>query len=374
MKRLAKPNPVIMGAVAIALILGVTGPALADYVINADKSVTFTTPAATNTARMTITYSAVTDTTKPMIRQGNVFTFTTEPLAPNWYRYCFFVDGVTDQDGLRMEDPSNPNEYFGPFAKQWSYFMLSGEETDFLETKNVPHGNVSKVWFYSSVMSSWRTMWVYTPPEYNKDNRKYPVLYLHHGSGNTGEEWIGNMRTNFILDNLIAEGKAVPMIAVMPTHNDIPENADPALSVYPIKEVINSIEPILEKQFRVLSGSKNRAVAGLSKGGGRTLQTMIQVPTFADYFLPLSQAWNASQIAYLENDHQDLLLALGANRNIKRLWISIGKDDAINQRVPGMLSLFDKYHVEYEFVQYEGAHFPDVWRHQLHDFAQFLFK
>jgi len=217
-------------------------------------------------------------------------------------------------------------------------------------------------------------MWVYTPPGYNKDNRKYPVLYLNHGTGNTGQEWFTPNRANFILDNLIAEGKAVPMIAVSPTHSDFPDNPDPALDVYPVQELIGNIIPTIEKQFRVLPGSKNRAMAGLSRGGRATLKALIQAPTTFDYFCPLSAAWS-SEIAILEQNHKDLLLALGANRNINLLWISIGdKDTRVMSNLPGMLALFDKYGIEYTFTPYAGAHMPDVWRHQLSDFAQLLFR
>jgi enterochelin esterase family protein len=217
-------------------------------------------------------------------------------------------------------------------------------------------------------------MWVYTPPAYNHDNRKYPVLYLHHGSGNTGQEWVFPNRGNFILDNLIAEGKAVPMIIVMPTHHGLPQNSDPALDIYPVQELINSIIPTIEKQFRVLPGSKNRAMAGLSMGGGRTLQALVQVPTYFDYFCPLSAVWSAETIATVEQKHQDLLLALGANRNIKLLWIAMGREDSLWTRVPGMLAFLDKYGIEYTYHETAGAHMPDVWRHNLYDFAQLLFR
>jgi len=113
------------------------------------------------------------------------------------------------------------------------------------------------------------------------------VLYLHHGSNNDGFQWIGSLRTDFILDNLIAAGKAVPMIAVMPTHHGLPEAEDYALDIYPVQELLGNIIPTIEKQFRVLPGSANRAIAGLSMGGRRTIQTLFQVPGAFDYFGPL---------------------------------------------------------------------------------------
>jgi len=129
---------VIMAALAIALVFSVTGPALAGVVVNSDNTVTFTMQAA-NTTTMTVLYSAAADVTVPMIKNGDAFSVTVGPLAPNWYRYCFFVDG------LRMHDPVNPAHYFSEYARLWSFFMVPGEEAEFLATKDVPHGTVSTV-------------------------------------------------------------------------------------------------------------------------------------------------------------------------------------------------------------------------------------
>jgi enterochelin esterase-like enzyme len=375
MKESARTNLVIMTALAITLILGVTGSALAGAVVNADNTVTFTMQAAPKTETMTVLYSAAADVTKQMVKTGNVFTYTTdEALAPNWYRYCFFVDGLALQDGMRMADPVNADHYFSENGRLWSFFLVAGDETDFLETKDVPHGTVSQVWYHSSLTNSWRTMWVYTPPGYNKNDKKYPVLYLHHGSGNTGQEWVFPSRANFILDNLIAVRKAVPMIIVMPTHHGLPTDPDPALDPYPVKELLGSIVPTIEKQFRVLPGSENRAMAGLSMGGGRTFQALVQIPKYFDYFCPLSMGWSAENITTLESNHKNLLLALGANRNIKLIWIAMGNADGLMSRIPGTLALLDKYRIEYTYHETEGAHMPDVWRHNFYDFSQLLFR
>jgi len=165
------------------------------------------------------------------------------------------------------------------------------------------------------------------------------------------------------------------MIAVMPTHAGLPQNSDPALDVYPVQELIGNIVPTIEKQFRVLPGSKNRAIAGLSAGGNRTHQSLLQIPTYFDYFCPLSTGFNPTTIAALEQNHQQLLLALGANRNIKLIWMAVGRDDALAyQNTQAMRTLFDKYGIEYTYHETAGAHMPDVWRHNLNDFAPLLFR
>ena len=372
---LKKLRWIMLATVALGLLLAVTPPTLAEYVINTNGTVTFSLTAPANTATVTVTYSA-TPSTEPVgsLVKGanNVWSYTTpEVLAPDWYRYYFRVDG------MKTPDPSNNTMLYSTWGSGtlWQFFMVPGPAADFLATKDVPHGMVSTVWYFSSVTSSWRSMAVYTPPGYVHDNRKYPVLYLHHGSNNDGFQWIGSLRTDFILDNLIAAGKAVPMIAVMPTHHGLPEAEDYALDIYPVQELLGNIIPTIEKQFRVLPGSKNRAVAGLSMGGSRTLQTLLQVPESFDYFCPLSMGWSPTTIAALEQNHRSLLLDIAAAKNIKLLWISIGTLDSIVTYTQATMVLFDTYGVEYTYAPFpNGLHEPDVWRHNLHDFAQLLFR
>ncbi len=138
---------------------------------------------------------------------------------------------------------------------------------------------------------------------------------------------------------------------------------------------MGNIVPVIEKQFRVLPGSKNRAMAGLSMGGGRTLQALLQIPTFFDYFCPLSMGWSAAVIANIEQNHKDLLYDLAANRNIRLLWVSVGTLDPLVSSVQATLALFDKYGIEYTYAPVpDGLHEPDVWRQNLRDFAQLLFR
>jgi enterochelin esterase-like enzyme len=371
---LKKLRWIMLATVTLGLLFTVTLPALAGYVINADGTVTFSLTAPANTSTVTVTYSA-TPSTEPvgtMVKGANdVWSFTTpEVLVPDWYRYYFRVDG------MKVPDPSNNTMLYSTWGAGtlWQFFMVPGPAADFLATKDVPHGRVSTVWYHSSVTNDWRSMAVYTPPGYVHDTRKYPVLYLHHGANNDGFQWIWSLRADFILDNLFAEGKAVPMIVVMPAHHGIPRNSDPALDIYVVQELLGNIIPTIEKQFRVLPGSANRAIAGLSMGGGRTLEALLQVPKAFDYFCPLSMGWTAENIATIEQNHRDLLLDLAANRNIKLLWISMGRDDPLLARIPGTLALLDKYDVDYTYVEVPGAHQPHVWRDQLYQFAPLLFR
>ena len=369
MKRLAQATMMIMPVLAITLLLGVTGPALAGVVVNGNNTVTFTITAA-NTSTMTLTYSSEQTITVPMQNVGNDWSVTIGPLTPNWYRYFFSVDG------MRMHDPLNADHYFSVYGRLWSYFLVPGPEADFLDIEDVPHGLVSTVRYFSSATNSWRSMGVYTPPGYNNhDNRKYPVLYLHHGAGNTGFEWIWNNRADLILDNLLAKGEIVPMIVVMPDHGAFPGFlGDPVQDPYPVKELLENVIPTIEKQFRVLPGSKNRAMAGLSMGGWRTLATLLQLSEVFDYFCPLSAGWAPDQIIALEGNHADMLHKLASNRNIKLLWIAMGRQDSLYSNYLATLTLFDKYGIEYTPHATDGRHEPDVWRHNLYDFAPLLFR
>jgi len=376
---LKKLRWIMLATVVLGSLLALTPPALAGYVINSDGTVTFSLTAPANTSTVTVNYSATPslEVIGSMTKgANNLWSYTTpEVLVPDWYRYYFRVDG------MKTPDPSNPTLLYSTndSGTLWQFFMVPGPAADFLATKDVPHGMVSTVWYFSSVTSSWRSMAVYTPPGYVHDNRKYPVLYLHHGANNDGFQWIWSLRADFILDNLFAEGKAVPMIVVMPDHSGIggipmAVQGDPAQDLYPVKELLENIIPTIEQKFRVLPGSRNRAMAGLSLGGWRSFATLLQVPNAFDYYGPFSAGWTSAQIATVEQDHRDLLLDIAASQNIKLLWIAMGKDDSLWANAQATMALFDKYGIEYTYHETIGAHQPYVWRVNLYDFAQLIFR
>ncbi len=200
-------------------------------VVNPDRTVTFTLRAPQ--ANEVILYfqnqrglSPAADR-YPMTKDANgVWSITMGPLAPDMYGYDFILDGVNIVDPANTYSgpgtvlalwAGNP-QFFSP-VNAWSYVTVPGPEADFFADAPVPHGAVATVRYYSNVAQKERIMQVYTPPGYNHDNRVYPVLYILHGAGGNETDWIINMRANFILDNLIAEGKAVPMILVSPNAN-----------------------------------------------------------------------------------------------------------------------------------------------------------
>jgi len=312
----------------------------------------------------------------PMTKDANgVWSYTIGPLAPDMYGYCFLVDGVN------IIDPTNT--YSGPGTvlalwtgnpqsfspvNGWSYVTVPGPAADFFADAPVPHGAVATVRYYSNVFQKERMMQVYTPPGYGKDNRVYPVLYILHGAGGNETDWIINMRANFILDNLIAQGKIVPMILVSPNANTTTEGI-PAAS-FP-DELLDNIMPYIEANYRTAPGAQNRALAGLSMGGSRTTDTVFSHPGVFAYVGVFSSRFTPS-VAFPES----LLANPDINKWTRLLWISYG---ALENDRPEFRALLDQYHVNYTYVPGSeigatGGHVWGSWRHHLLEFAPLLFK
>ena len=220
--------------------------------------------------------------------EKGVWSITVGPLTPDFYSYTFHVDGV------RTIDPKNAMIKQGINSLD-SMFLVPGAEAEFEATKDVPHGEVHIAWYRSGTLDASRSMHVYTPPGYEGGSEKYPVFYLLHGAGDEDSGWSTIGRAGFILDNLLAEKKAVPMIVVMPNGSmprpanmprfDARHHADPearaameAAQNRFTDELLKEVVPYVEKHYRVKAGQENRALAGLSMGGGQTLQVVTSHP------------------------------------------------------------------------------------------------
>jgi hypothetical protein len=310
----------------------------------------------------------------PMTKDANgVWSITMGPLAPDMYGYDFILDGVNIVDPANTYSgpgtvlalwAGNP-QFFSP-VNAWSYVTVPGPEADFFADAPVPHGAVATVRYYSEVAQKERIMEVYTPPGYNHDNRGYPVLYILHGAGGNEIDWIINMRANFILDNLIAQGKAVPMILVSPNANadGFPSTAFP-------DELLDNIVPYIEENYRTAPGANNRALAGLSMGGSRTTETVFSHPGVFAYVGVFSSSFRPSTAF-----PADLLANPDINKWTKLLWITRG---ALEGPGTSFLALLDQYGVNYTNVPgsdigANGGHIWGTWRHALFAFAPQLFK
>jgi enterochelin esterase-like enzyme len=298
---------------------------------------------------------------------AGVWSTTLGPLKPNFYGYGFIIDGAS------VPDPANRNIWSGTNSA-WSSVFVPGPEADFMAEASVPHGCWATLRYISKVTGTHRQMQVYTPPGYGRSGQSYPVLYLSHGGGGNDTDWIACMRANYIMDNLIAQGKAKPMIIVMPDGNvgSIPQAG--ADDIYP-EELLGSVIPAAEANFRIAPGPKNRALAGLSLGGLWTLNTMLQRPGSFAYYGIFSSGWFDSIREDLQKNHSDRLANPTINKETRLIWITCGgPEDVAYKNNLAMVEVFKKYQINHTFIQGTGGHVWDIWRKNLRDFAPLLFR
>jgi enterochelin esterase-like enzyme len=283
-----------------------------------------------------------------------------------------------DVDGVPVADPKN-NRPRVNMSTVRSLLEVRGAASEFFAERPVPHGTVSSVWYQSKALGVPRRMQVYTPPGYSTSgNARYPVFYLLHGAGDNDMAWLMAGSANFILDNLIAAGKAKPMIVVMPAgHTPRPGGLfGPAGARDPfLDDFAQDVMPYVEKSYRTLPGRENRAIAGLSMGGGHTLAIAFphldqfsQIGVFSSGFLG---AGGADSVA---KAHQAVLADPKTNGRIKLLWLATGKEDFILPQTKATLAVLDRNGIKYTYKETEGGHTWPNWRAYLNEFAPMLFR
>lgn len=295
------------------------------------------------------------------------------PLPAGAYRYSFNVDGVT------VVDPRNPKTSESN-ENTWSLVQVSGAE--WLDTKDVPHGAVSEVTYWSSVLKRFRRLHVYTPPGYESGNSKYPIFYLLHGAFDSDDSWTSVGRAGFILDNLIASGKARPMVVVMPHGHTGPFRFGMPLSGEFEPEFITDIMPQIENRYRVYGDRQNRAMAGLSMGGAHTLNIGIpHLDKFAylgvyssGIFGIAGRPGGSQPQANFEDNHKAKLDDAKLKEGFKLLWFATGKDDFLVATSRATVEMFKKHKFDVIYHETEGAHTWDNWREYLREFAPLLFQ
>ena len=285
----------------------------------------------------------------PMVRNSRgIWSATVKPAEADIYPYNFVVDGVAVQAQNNMD--IFPNENF-------KASLLEIPDPDALYTVNdVPHGKVQYCTYKSDVMGEYRQMLVYTPADYEKGNKKYPVFYLVSGTTDTEETWFKVGKVNVILDNLIAQGKAVPMIVVMPYGNVFGSTPSPttlaAAKMYQKfeEELTECVMPFVEKNFRTKNTRENRAIGGFSRGGGQSLFT---VYSNFDKF-----SWLASYSAYLTPEVMDIYFPDLQNdiKSLDLMWFGVGTSDFLYQNVLDHQNYFDQKGISYEKMFTEGGH------------------
>lgn len=323
----------------------------------------------------------------PMTKDDNgVWSVTIGPFPPDIYTYSFNVDGVI------ALDPRNTNTKmgyggFGPV----SVVEVPGDGPQFYDSKPVPHGAVHIQPYESKTLGLSRSVWIYTPPGYDKGSN-YPVFYLLHGAGDIESGWTLIGRANLILDNLIAEGKAKPMVVVMPLGHTIqgfyngpaksattpaPSPADAAggagagaLSAF-AKDLLDDVLPMVEKTYKVSKKADDRAIGGLSMGGGQSINIAFNRPELFRYVVLMSPAANNAEQTYA-NFLKDPSVP---NKQFKLLWLGVGKDDNLVGPADKTLdAALTTRGITHTFKITDGRHEWTVWRHHLNDIAPLLFK
>lgn len=291
--------------------------------------------------------------------ENGVWTLTTAPnINPSAYRYFFNVDG------MKVNDPKNPMvEDFRPIVE-----IVPKGETLFWQKKDVPHGLISIVHYDSDVTNTTRRMFVWTPPGYFAGDKKLPVLYLIHGGGDNDTNWPGQGKAGWLLDNLFAEGKIVPMVVVMP------DGSIPTATF--AEDLVTNIVPYVESNFRVFNDTDHRALAGLSMGGLEVLETMITYPDKFSYINVMSSGWWTSQPENYKKYEELIKAAAPTLKSTLKYFIFTcgGITDGASENTPPTRDLFTKYGVESDFSEMEGGHTMYVWRYDLQSFSQKIFK
>ena len=314
--------------------------------------------------------------------EKGVWSYTSEPLESELYDYSFVIDGFT------TTDPSNPY-VIRDIASITNYFIIEGGKADLYMVQDVPHGSVTRRWYDSPGLDMDRCAVIYTPPGYENSDKKYPVLYLLHGAGGDEEAWFAHGKATRILDNLIAQGKAEPMIVVMPNGNVI-QDAAPGEGrdgfVTPAFMIPNTMDGIFEANFmdilkfvesnyRVKADKADRAIAGLSMGGFHSFHISRYYPNTFDYVGLFSAALlpreDASGKVYSDIDGT---LKTQMDNGYKLYWMGIGKTDFLYDANKEIRAKFDDMGMKYTYMETDGGHIWRNWRIYLSEYVPLLFK
>lgn len=307
-----------------------------------------------------------------------VWSVTTLPQVPGFHYYSLVIDGV------KVVDPAS--ETFYGMGRMASAIEIPEKGADFYDIKDVPHGSISSKYYFSKVTNGWRRMFVYTPPGYDTKNKeKYPVMYIQHGGGEDERGWAEQGKTDIILDNLIAEGKAKPMIVVISNGNvSIGKGgggySSAAMAAFK-EEITKNIVPFIDKTYRTLADIKNRALCGLSMGGGQSFYVGLEC---LDYFGSVGVFSSgifggiknpSGKVFDAEKEIPGLLSkSQSFNEKLKLFYISVGEQDPRFEHTKNAVKKFQDSGLKVQFASFPGDHEWQVWRKSLHDFASNVFK
>jgi enterochelin esterase family protein len=319
-----------------------------------------------------------------------VWSVTIGPLPPEIWIYDFRIEGV------EFPDPGNISVMPRATGTAMSSFVeVPGDGPAFYDARPVPHGQVRMMLYESKAMGVDRYAWVYTPPGYDSSNAKYPVYYLLHGNGETQTGWVMNGRANIILDNLIADGKAVPMVVVMPHGHAIqsasvgpfavvPQPGVPGLRNFTLftEDFLQQIIPTVQKNFRVFTDADHTAIGGLSMGAMQSVAIGIAHPELFHYVLACSGGFGnlgvegSSADAETQSPWKELLAnPEKARKSFRLLFLGCGQQES-GMLEPGrrLVKLLQEKGVNAQWADFPGAHVFSVWRNDLNATAPMLFR
>ncbi len=362
-------------------------PRVQSPVINQDGSVTFNfyDPSAQKVS-VNGDFEQTRSQRLDMTKQDNgVWTVTTAPLAPELYSYSLNVDGQ------RFVDPANSyvNRDISTLSNIFIVSKTADDKGHLYAVNDVPHGTLSRVWYDSPTLGQQRRMTVYLPPSYD-GKKRFPVMYLLHGHGGDETAWGDLGRTSQIMDNLIAEGRCVPMIVVMPNGNPTC-NAAPGWwheGMYTpdgnafnhrgakasMEESFMDIVNYIDGQYQTIKKREARAVTGLSMGGGHTFGIARLYPETFDYYGLQSAACRMPKPDASDADKFNAQMERLFASKPKLYWIAIGKDDFLMQMNTELRQYLDAHNYKYEYYENDGGHIWRNWRIYLTMFAQKIFK
>ncbi len=359
--------------------------------VNPDKTVTFRLRAPQAPSVELVGEVLQGKGSQPMTKgPDGVWSITIGPLPPEIWIYNFRVDGV------QLPDPGNISVMPRAAGSANSSFVeVPGDGPAFYDARLVPHGQVRMVLYESKTMDVDRYMWVYTPPGYDNSSTKYPVYYLLHGNGETQSGWVTNGRANIILDNLIADGKAVPMVVVMP-HGHAIQSASvgpfvtvqqpgvPGLRNFTMftEDLLQQIIPSIEKSFRVYTDADHRAIGGLSMGAMQSVAIGLAHPELFHYVLAYSGGFGnlgvtgAAADSETQSPWKELLADPEKTRkSFRLLFLGCGQQETgMLDTGRRLVKLFQEKGVNAQWADYPGGHVFSVWRNDLHDTAPLLFR
>ncbi len=352
--------------------------------VNKDNTVTFRLKAA-NATKVEVVGDFLSKDEKAEMKKINndVWEYTTpKALAPELYSYSFMMDGI------KISDPSNVFMSRDVVTIS-NLFMIDGKESELYKVQNVPHGSLSKVWYHSDNLNADRRITVYTPAGYETNNQRYPVLYLLHGMGGDEDSWSTLGRAAQILDNLIAQGKAKPMIVVMtngnsdlqatwgesPTGYVTPTIELPKTTDGSFEEAFPEVVTFVDKAYRTIAKKESRAIAGLSMGGFHSMQISKEYPTLFNYIglFSASARFKGRKDSHIYENCEAKLKTQFAQKPAL-YWIAIGKDDFLYEENQKFRSFLDSKGFQYTYVESEGGHIWKNWRNYLCQFLPLIFK